>query len=83
MPNIEFDFDACVDSRNCLTDTSRSNSTLGTLSGKCPEGFFLELERGLNFLAFSRVEVNEPEPSLSISIFLFNLLILQALRMSI
>ena len=38
VPNVQFDFDACVDSRHCLTDTSKLNSTLGTFSGKCPEG---------------------------------------------
>ena len=39
-PNVELVFDVCVDSRQCLTDTSKSNSTLGTFSGKCPEGWY-------------------------------------------
>ena len=34
-PNVEFDFDLCVHSRQCLTDTSKSNSTLGTFSDVC------------------------------------------------
>ena len=44
VPNIEFNFDVCVDSRQCLTDTSKWNLTLGTFSGKCPEGFSLILK---------------------------------------
>ena len=30
VPNVKFDFDVSVDSRHCLTDTLKSNSTLGT-----------------------------------------------------
>ena len=31
VPNVEFDFDVLsVDSRHCLTDTVKSNFTLGT-----------------------------------------------------
>ena len=32
VPNIEFDFDVCADNRECLTDTPKLNSTLGTFS---------------------------------------------------
>ena len=34
-PNVEFDFDLCVHSRQCLTDTSKSNSTLGSFIDVC------------------------------------------------
>ena len=30
VPNVKFDLEAFVDSRHCLTDTSKSYSTLGT-----------------------------------------------------
>ena len=30
VPNIKFDVDVSVDSRHCLTETSKSSSTLGT-----------------------------------------------------
>ena len=30
VPNVQFIFDVSVDSRNCLTDILKSNSTLGT-----------------------------------------------------
>ena len=35
VPSVEFDFDVCVDSRQCLTDTLKLNSTLGTFSDIC------------------------------------------------
>ena len=35
-PNVEFDFDVCVDSIQLLTHTLKLNSTLGTFSGMCP-----------------------------------------------
>ena len=38
VPNVKFHFDVCVDCRQCLTDTWKSNSTLGTFSNKCPKG---------------------------------------------
>ena len=44
VPNIEFDFDVCVDSRQCLTDTSKSYSMLGML----PKGTFLCILRALS-----------------------------------
>ena len=44
-PNVEVDFDVCVDSRHCLTGTSKSHSTLGTFSGKCPVGYWAPLSQ--------------------------------------
>ena len=40
VPNVKFDFDVGVDSRHCVTDTSKLKSTLGTFSNMCPEGIF-------------------------------------------
>ena len=37
-PNIDFDFDVSVSNCMLSTDTSKSNSTLGTFSGICPGG---------------------------------------------
>ena len=34
-PSVEFDSNVCVDSRQCLTDTSKLNLTLGTFSDIC------------------------------------------------
>ena len=41
----------CVDSRLCLTDTSKLNSTLGTFSGKCPEDFGNTVENKMSKFA--------------------------------
>ena len=51
VPNVKFNFDVCVESRHCLTDTSKSNSTLGTFSGKCPEDFGNTVENKMSKFA--------------------------------
>ena len=38
VPNVKFNFDVCVDCRQCLTDISASNSTLGSFRDMCPQG---------------------------------------------
>ena len=38
-PNVEFDFDVSVSNCMLSTDTSKSNSTLGTFNGICIGGF--------------------------------------------